>query len=273
MDLVVFDLDGTLLNSSSEISPFTKETLQLLSDKNIAYTVATGRTMLSAQSIINGHGFELPQIYNNGVIMWDPRSQQLKIENILDTTEAAYIVNVAHKQGITPFVNTIDNHNNHSIFHSNAIHEVEKNLIDKYLSRLKATILPLQELPAHSQITNISMIAVSSVIDDVERDISMHENLIAYSGVALEGSKYKWIDIHHRLANKGGAVTNLKNQLALKNVVCFGDSYNDLSMFNLADECYAPENAKDSIKKIATSVIGHNHKDGIAHFLRERFSL
>ena len=67
MDLIFFDLDGTLLNDASEISLFTKETLVLLSEKNIAYTIATGRTMLSAQRILDGHEFELPQIYNNGV--------------------------------------------------------------------------------------------------------------------------------------------------------------------------------------------------------------
>ena len=50
MDLIFFDLDGTLLNDASVISPFTKETLGLLKDKNIAYTVATGRTMLSRQN-------------------------------------------------------------------------------------------------------------------------------------------------------------------------------------------------------------------------------
>lgn len=273
MDLVVFDLDGTLLNSTSEISPFTKETLQLLTDKNIAYTVATGRTMHSAQDIIHSHGFTLPHIYNNGVITWDPKSQQMTIENLLDSAEASYVTDVARLYGITPFVNTVDNHNSHSIFHSKAIHDVEKNLIEIYLSRSKAAIQPLGKLPVNSQITNISMIAVASIIDRIEQEISKHENLICYSGMALEGKDFKWIDIHHRLANKGGAVTVLKNQLALKNVICFGDSYNDLSMFELADECYAPENAKPSVKKLATSVIGHHHEDGIAHFLRERFSL
>jgi len=34
MDLIFFDLDGTLLNSASEISPFTKETLILLNEKD-----------------------------------------------------------------------------------------------------------------------------------------------------------------------------------------------------------------------------------------------
>ena len=44
-------------------------------------------------------------------------------------------------------------------------------------------------------------------------------------------------------------------------------------MFNLADESYAPDNAKDEIKQCVNQVIGHNQKDGVAHFLRERFSL
>ena len=59
MELVVFDLDGTLLNRASEISGYTSETLQLLSEKDIAYTVATGRTLHGARAILDGHRFQL----------------------------------------------------------------------------------------------------------------------------------------------------------------------------------------------------------------------
>ena len=61
--------------------------------------------------------------------------------------------------------------------------------------------------------------------------------------------------------------------LGLERVVCFGDSDNDLSMFEAADESYAPDNAKDVIKSAATAVIGHHDDEGIARFLRERFDL
>ena len=64
MDLIFFDLDGTLLNSESEISNFTKETLVKLQENGIAYSAATGRTMLTGTSILDGHGFELPQVYS-----------------------------------------------------------------------------------------------------------------------------------------------------------------------------------------------------------------
>ena len=81
------------------------------------------------------------------------------------------------------------------------------------------------------------------------------------------------MDVHHRMASKGSAVQNLKKDLGASNVICFGDSDNDMSMFELADECYAPSNAKPAIKAAASAIIGHHDEDGIARFLRERFSL
>ena len=273
MDLIFFDLDGTLLNGVSEISPFTKDTLALLRAKNIAYTIATGRNMLSAQRIVHGHDFDLPQIYNNGVTIWDPVTQQLTLENLLNKTEVSIIIDIALAQGIAAFVNVIDNHHHHFMFHGEIHHDVEKELIDKYFFSIQANVLPLDALPINSQVTNISMIAPERVIHEIWRALNTHANLIAYSGPAIEGNGFWWLDVHHCNANKGSAVTQLKNRLGASNVICFGDGDNDLSMFELADESYAPENAKIEIKKSANAVIGHNHKDGIAHFLRERFSL
>ena len=96
---------------------------------------------------------------------------------------------------------------------------------------------------------------------------------MAYSGPAIEGNNFSWMDIHHRAASKGGAVKQLKQQLGATNIICFGDGDNDLSMFELADESYAPDNAKQAIKQAASEVIGHHNEDGIARFLRQRFSL
>ncbi|MFT4819327.1 MAG: Cof subfamily protein (haloacid dehalogenase superfamily) [Candidatus Azotimanducaceae bacterium] len=272
MQLIFFDLDGTLLNGASEISRFTKETLSLLTKQDIAYTVATGRTMLSAQSILDGHYFDLPQIYNNGVTIWDPKIQQFTFENLLSNAEITTVLNVAAARGVTAFVHAIDDHV-HFIFHDKPRHEVERELINNYFSLTKAKIMPLEALPANSQVTNISMIGVADTISEMWREINAHEKLIAYAGDAIEGKQLMWMDVHHGLASKGAAVTRLKKQLGATNIICFGDSDNDLSMFSLADECYAPENAKDEIKKSANAIIGHNQEDGIAHFLRERFSL
>jgi len=41
----------------------------------------------------------------------------------------------------------------------------------------------------------------------------------------------------------------------------------------MADESYAPVNAKPQVKAAATAIIGHHDENGIADFLRERFAL
>ena len=38
-------------------------------------------------------------------------------------------------------------------------------------------------------------------------------------------------------------------------------------MFQIADECYAMENAMDELKEIATGIIGSNNDDGVAKWL------
>ncbi|MCY4264428.1 MAG: HAD hydrolase family protein, partial [Gammaproteobacteria bacterium] len=62
MKLVVFDLDGTLLNASSVVSAFTGETLALLRQSGIHYPVATGRTLRAALCQIRDHRFSQPHI-------------------------------------------------------------------------------------------------------------------------------------------------------------------------------------------------------------------
>lgn len=276
MDLIFFDLDGTLLNKSSQISSFTKETLALLGEKDIAFTVATGRTMHSAQFVLEGQSFLLPHIYNNGVAIWDPSGNALMLENLLAPSEVNLIIEHAVKNNITPFINTVNMDSpshEHVIYHSTPKYQVERDLIEKYFSRTKAKLATIESLPATAHITNISMIGDAALVYDMYQQLNMHEELIAYSGPAIEGDEYRWMDVHHKLASKGSAVELLRNQLGASNVICFGDSDNDLSMFELADEAYAPSNAKPYIKDAATSVIGHHDEDGIARFLRERFSL
>ena len=75
MTLVVFDMDGTLLNAQSEVTPFTAETLTLLRQSGIAYTVATGRTLQAALGPLKGCQFELPHILKNGAVIWCPEQK------------------------------------------------------------------------------------------------------------------------------------------------------------------------------------------------------
>ena len=98
MELIVFDLDGTLLNQDSAISDYTSETLKLLAEREIAYTVATGRTLHGARAILEGHQFVLPQAYKNGVMIWHPEQRQFSSGAML-TADELEGVRLAFSQG------------------------------------------------------------------------------------------------------------------------------------------------------------------------------
>ena len=139
MDLIFFDLDGTLLDDTSGLSVYTKETLELLRAKKIAHTIATGRSMLSAHSILNGYDFDLPQIYNNGVTIWDPVTEELILENLLGENSIANILDAAMSKNIAPFVHGIKGRN-YYVYHPTPKHKIEQQLIDKHFSRSSAEI-------------------------------------------------------------------------------------------------------------------------------------
>ncbi|MFT4822856.1 MAG: Cof subfamily protein (haloacid dehalogenase superfamily) [Halioglobus sp.] len=273
MDLIVFDLDGTLLNKASEITDFTRETLALLRARDIAFTVATGRTLHAARKPLQGHDFTLPQIYKNGVMIWHPQKESYSHKYMLTHTELHKTLKSFAEQHVTPFIFTLDNDNRHAAYHPPIQSEADERLVNELSVNRHLPLMPISELPEDAQITNISALGQFDAVQHIVDQVETQEHLVAYRGGGMEASNVYWLDIHHSEGSKGAALLQLKADLGASNVLCFGDSDNDLSMFETADEAYAPENSLDEVKAAATSVIGHHDDDGIARFLRERFSL
>lgn len=277
MELIVFDLDGTLLNGESKLSPFTQKSLAALAGRGVAYTVATGRTLHAARGLLEGHGFTLPQVYKNGVMIWNPANDALAHRNFLTLAEVQHVLEAIMSQNVTPFAFTFEagksSRNRHAVYHPPLQSDMEARLAQEFGLREGVEVLPASLLPATAEITNISALGSVDAINHIENLIKAEPQLVAYAGDAWEGEGWRWIDIHHTDASKGAAVDSLRTELGIERVVCFGDSDNDLSLFATADESYAPSNAAKHVQDAATAVIGHHDEDGIARFLAERFDL
>ncbi len=273
MDLVVFDLDGTLLNKQQNITPYTQDTLAMLREKGIAYTVATGRTRHAAIPCLADVQFELPHVYKNGALVWQPETEDYSHKSLLNQAQISAILDEFSEQKITPFVFTLDEDGRPAVFHSDLQSEACHDFHKELTVRRGVKVQPLSSLPSDLCITNISALGATEGAAAIHRELESHPHMMSYFGGSIYNSDYAWIDIHHSTASKGSALEMLKTQLGVEHLVCFGDSDNDLSMFAMADEGYAPANALAEVKAVATEVIDHHDDDGIARFLRERFSL
>ena len=148
VELIVFDLDGTLLNQNSAISDYTSETLRLLAKHEIAYTVATGRTLHGARAILEGHQFLLPQAYKNGVMIWHPEQRQFSSGAMLTADELDHIVHACIQQGVTPFVFTLEDDQENFVYHPTLQSAVEQRLIHNLGIEDDISARTLEELPA-----------------------------------------------------------------------------------------------------------------------------
>lgn len=273
MTLVVFDLDGTLLNAKSEITAYTAETLALLKQAGVAYTVATGRTLQAAQIPIASHGFDLPQILKNGAVIWQPVASDYSHRYLLTPQEVWHVLAAFTMNEVNPFVFTLENGNHHAVYHGPIASKVEENLAKLFEGERNLPLQPISEMPDDAHVINVSAISDATQIKRIIDSIEDEPHLVAYTGNAIEAKALKWLDIHHSKGSKGNAVNTLKTELGFQEIIVFGDGENDHSMFACADECYAPDNADEELKAIATQVIGHHDEDGVARFLRKRFNL
>ena len=67
--LYISDLDGTLLNTKSVLSDFTKETLNSLTQQGVMFSVATARTTATVMKIFSNVSLPLPVILMSGAVV------------------------------------------------------------------------------------------------------------------------------------------------------------------------------------------------------------
>ena len=99
--LYVSDLDGTLLNSQSQISSTTKTMLnRLVEEEGINFTIATARTPATVVRLLEGVDCRLPLIVMTGAAMW---KGGIVDEHYLQASEVESLSALCRKYGVRPF--------------------------------------------------------------------------------------------------------------------------------------------------------------------------
>ncbi|MDE8602879.1 HAD-IIB family hydrolase [Marinomonas sp. RSW2] len=273
MELVAFDLDGTLLNRHQRLSDYTLETLDRLKSAGVFYTVATGRTHFAAMACIKEHQFPNWQIFKNGVEWWDPQQNQYRHRNLLSQSHIFDLLSSFEENDITPFIFCLEEDGSHRVYHSPLQGHLSDHIANELGNHKNMSLHPLSELTHNARITNISAMGQPEFIDKIIKDSQEHSHLTAYSGGGIYHPDAYWLDIHHSNVCKGSALMELKAEIGAERLIVFGDGDNDLSMFSASDEAFATDNALIHVKEAATNVIGHHDEDGVARYLRKRYNL
>ncbi len=274
MELFVSDLDGTLLNKSSEVSANSRLIINDLIKKGVKFTIATARTHATVIELLEGLDIQMPIAIMNGVGIYDLKNRKyLEIVDILKEA-TKQTLSIFDSLGLEAMVYGIKD-DQLSVFYrqinnpvSNKFYEQRK---DKVLKTFKQVGIFEPVVESH-QVVNMLVFDKIELIEEAYRQVQVIKGITAtYYRTREEGFGY--MELYSSNASKANGIKALAKYADFEKIIGFGDNLNDLPMFKLADEAYAPANAVDEIKSIATGVIGHHNEDAIALYLKERHGL
>ena len=273
MTLVVFDMDRTLLNAQSQISAYTQETLRLMRQADIDYTIATGRTLQAALQPLDNNGFSRSMVLKNGAVIWEPSQRTYIHHHLLTPSEVNDVIGIFIQSQLTPFVFSLEQGERHAVYHAPLRKGYEIKLAHLFEKERELPLQSIEEMPQNAHVINISAMGSQEAVNRVVDFVAHHPHLVAYTGIALKEKGLAWLDVHHSEGSKGNGVRHVAETSGYSEIIAFGDGDNDLSLFEIATESYAVSNADEELKELATEVIGHHDEDGVAKFLRQRFDL
>lgn len=240
------DLDGTLLKDFRKIEEDDILALQLAERKGLKVSIATGRLDYEIKLIMEKYNFSGYRISQNGAVVFDDKSN-LIYEESLCTKDTLLILEAIKGENVLVFFQTPDSY----IVEKKIpiIEEFEKS--QDFIRYIENTNI-LNELNSHDIVT-ISLWA------EKDYNIKLKEKLnhILPNNISSIVSSVYTLDITCSINSKGNAIKHLieKMNININEIAVIGDSYNDISMFDLTNFSFVMKDSSDDIKKHAKEQI------------------
>lgn len=254
--IVFFDIDGTLTNSNKVMTKNTIKTLNRLIDKNIYIVLCSGRINSYIKDYLKLINKSKYTISNNGALIYDNELNKVIISHKLYNKDLEYLWDYSNKNNSSFIVNTISNK-----YANKYVNDKENKIIINNINEIKEDKLQLV-------ISNddINVMKELEYYINSKTDLKVINKSFDYLNEVKNG--YYFFDIVNNNVNKGTAIKYLLKILNInkENSICFGDSINDIEMFNSVGTSVAMKNSIEEIKNIADYITDTNDNDGISTF-------
>ncbi|EEF84354.1 Cof-type HAD-IIB family hydrolase [Borreliella spielmanii] len=266
--ILVFDLDGTLLNNNHEISFLTLEVLLTLG-KDFKIIIATGRRLSEIENVRN----QLKEInIDNNYLVTANGAEVFLQENLIFRHAMSYglvkeILKI-HADNVDVNIYTYDT------WYSNS--DVKSPIMKHFIRDLGLNVIigDLNELGVDS----VSKIVYYSddliILNKLDNKIRSKD----FQDIRVFFSSRDLLEVTDINANKYNAIKNIAflESISLRNVLAFGDNNNDYEMLKNLGKGVLMKNANEFLKiNLVNNEITRfsNNEDGVAKFLIDFFDL
>ncbi len=258
--LLIFDIDGTLLSSSHQLDSFTKEMLVCLEERGKQYTLATGKILPATKPLADELEIDLPLILSNGAIVGDRFGKVLEQTRLpLPVTES--VIQVCEKRGEDLVIYVCDkilikemNENIYPIYDN-----VAEGLIEVHDWGLVGGRLgDANKCLVVDRFNQQNLFDLEKIFwDEVgDRADVLHTSTQLLEVVPQNITKATGLEVLSKILN-----------IPVERMMAFGDYDNDVTMLRRAGLGIAVANASEAALESADLIIGSLEENGVAEFL------
>lgn len=262
--LIALDIDGTLLNSSRQLTSEVKKAIKRAKDKGIKVVLCTGRPLKGVQEYLDELNLREKGDYAatfNGALIQDTFTENPVSHLTLTYMDLIDLYNLSLKIG-----------SRSHFYDTKKLYTFNKDVSDytvyeSYLTGAHLNVTSPEEISKDIDVSKFMMIDHPEILDECISKIPKEY----YEKYTIVRSTPFFLEILNKDANKGSGISLLANKLGIKQeeVICVGDAGNDKHMIEYAGLGVAMGNATDDIKDLADYITLSNDDDGVAHVINK----
>ena len=262
--IIVTDLDGTLLNSNTEISGVNTETFQKLGNGGHIRIIATGRNYYSVKKCVP---FDFPIDYlifssGAGLMNWETKEILQSYNLTASEVKQSFKILIEKRLDFAILYKVPDNHKFEYIQRNDHNTDFERR------NSLYGEFAIKTEIERFKPRESCQLIAIDPGEDAVNNYNEIKEKLanlkVIRSTSPLDG-KTLWIEIYSSKVSKSKGIEYISAMLGYskKDIMVVGNDYNDLDMLRWSDNSYVVSNSTPELKK-EFRVVGSNDEHGFS---------
>ncbi len=262
IELIVMDMDDTLMTSENHLSEKTKSYLLNLQNEGYKLALASGRPtegMLPTAKELKMDQYGSYIMSYNGAQTTDLAADEIVSKKDIEKEEFDKIVDFCRERHL--FVLTYD--------HGKIIYDGEHEYMNRESELTGLEMEKVDDLKSYIQ-KSVPKVMGVDFEENIEKIIKQFGNEFN-KAIDMTTSKPFFLEFMRKSVSKGSAIEALAERLDIdvNHIVAFGDSANDIEMFKTAGTAVAMDNASDEVKEQADMVTKSNDEDGIPYALEQ----
>lgn len=256
--LLLSDMDGTMLNDEKKIPPRNIEAVRYFIENGGLFSIASGRSHQSVIRYLNNLPINMPMIVLNGTILYDHDEKKILWHGEIEKESAKVII----KEVLDRFPQV-----GVEIYTEEGVHIISAN------DFTSAHMVREQLRHYDGDMEGIALPWYKAIFADENKRLKPVEEFIAdrkytdrYPSIRCVYSESYFYEVLGADISKGTALRQLCLQyhISKERTYVVGDNYNDAEMMEEAGFSFAPGNAVEAIRKMASQVVCSNNDGAVA---------